>query len=171
MHTEPFSHPLSGPVPDGDDGGADKEFAQRHPLRILIVDDNYINRRVLSLLLQRLGYQAETTENGCDCLDAALHRPCDLLLIDINMPDMSGIECTQQLRRTGRDFPIVAVTATDPDQSREQCFAAGMTGYITKPVHLAELKQVLRNTSLAREKKNPPNKPHAGHPTLHSATI
>src|SRR5271156_1898877 len=112
MDFDPFSGPLSGPIPAPERGGADKDFAQRHPLRILIADDNYINRRVLSLLLQRLGYQVETTESGHECLDAALHRPFDLLLTDINMPDMSGIECTQQIRQAGRDFPIVAVTAT-----------------------------------------------------------
>jgi CheY-like chemotaxis protein len=129
------------------------DFAQEHPLRILIADDNYINRRVLSLLLQRLGYETKTTENGRDCLDAALRNPCDLLLIDIDMPEMSGIECTQQIREAKLDFPIIAVTATAPEVSREKCFAAGMTGYVSKPVRLEELKQILRDASDTRRKK------------------
>jgi CheY-like chemotaxis protein len=135
-------------------GGADKDFAQRHPLNILIADDNYINRRVLSMLLQRLGYEVEATENARDCLVAVMERSFDLLLIDINMPDISGIECTQQIRAAGRFLPIVAVTATSPDENRAQCFAVGMTGYMSKPIQLAELKQTLLGASRAKE-RNP----------------
>jgi CheY-like chemotaxis protein len=129
---------------------ANPEFARQYPLRILIADDNYINRRVLSLLLQRLGYQADSAENGQDCLAKALSTTYDLVLIDINMPDISGIECTQQLRLAGRRFPIVAVTATDPDTNRKPCMAAGMNDFISKPVQLSELKRALRDASLVQ---------------------
>lgn len=147
-------HPSDGAGPAEDFNGPDTDFARRHPLRILITDDNYINRRVLLLLLQRLGYAADSTENGHDCLNAVLERPYDLLLIDINMPDMSGIECAEMIRRSGRSFPIVAVTATAPEVSQQQSVAAGMNGFIAKPIRLPELKRALLEASLAREDKD-----------------
>ncbi len=149
MNPNPPRHHSTGPSPPGEQETASPEFARQHPLRILIADDNYINRRVLSLLLQRLGYQTDSAENGQDCLAKALRTTYDLLLIDINMPDMSGIECTQMLRRTGRRFPIVAVTATDPGANRKPCLAAGMNDFISKPLQLSELKRVLREASHA----------------------
>ena len=142
---------------------ATTEFAREHPLRILTSDDNHINRRVLSLLLQRFGYQSDTTENGRDCLKAALTRPYDLLLIDVDMPGMSGIECTELIRQASLDFPIVAVTATSPEVSQEKSFAAGMTGFITKPVRVEQLKQVLLEASHAKKRKAGLSAPPAGH--------
>jgi CheY-like chemotaxis protein len=133
------------------------EFAVEHPLQILIADDNYINRRVLSLMLKQFGYEAVTTENGKECLNAAFERPYDLLLIDIDMPVMSGIECTHRIREAGLDFPIVAVTATTPEVSRSPSFAAGMTGYMTKPVRLEELKRTLLEASSAKAKRGGPS--------------
>ncbi len=160
MSSNPLLHTPQGLAPPSENESANPDFARQHPLRILIADDNYINRRVLSLLLQRLGYQVDTTENGQDCLNAALNKPYDLLLVDINMPDMSGIECAQQIRRVGLDFPIVAVTATDPEVSRKPCLAAGMNDFICKPIQMPELKRVLREASLVLEKKS--SRPPAG---------
>lgn len=142
---------------------ASPDFALKHPLEILISDDNFINRRVLSLLLQRFGYQAAATENGRDCLNAALNQPYDLLLIDLDMPEMSGIECTELIRQASLDFPIVAVTATPPEVSREKSFAAGMTGYMNKPVRLEELKQILLDASHVKQRKTGLLKSPAGH--------
>jgi CheY-like chemotaxis protein len=147
MRLNPLFHPFAGSDPLAEPSCAGPEFAKQYPLRILIADDNYINRRVLSLLLQRLGYEAVTTENGRDCLNAALQAPYDLLLVDVNMPEMNGIECAQQLRLSGHTFPIVAVTATDPEATRRPCFDAGMNDFICKPVQLPELKRVLRESS------------------------
>ena len=89
MKLNSLFHPSADPP--GEPHAADPGFALDHPLRILIADDNYINRRVLSLLLQRLGYQVDTTENGQDCLATALSTTYDLLLIDINMPVIFGM--------------------------------------------------------------------------------
>jgi CheY-like chemotaxis protein len=126
---------------------ADVQFAREFPLKILIADDNYINRRVLCLLLIRLGYEAKSMENGQECLEEVLKNPYDLLLLDIDMPIMSGIECTQSIRQEGLDLPIIAVTATSPEVTRGPCFEAGMNGYMSKPVNLPELKRILRETS------------------------
>ncbi len=151
---EPSLAPVGRIGADVEFEGPDNQFARLHPLQILIADDNYINRRVLLLLLQRFGYNADSVENGHDCINAALNKPYDLLLVDINMPDTSGIECAEQIRRAGRDLSIVAVTATSPEASRQQSFDAGMNGYLTKPVRLPELKATLREASLRREAKN-----------------
>jgi CheY-like chemotaxis protein len=156
MNTNPLRHHMAGTSPPSEQEAPSPDFASQHPLRILIADDNYINRRVLSLLLQRLGYQTDSAENGQDCLSKAMSTVYDMLLIDLNMPDMSGIECTQELRRAGRGFPIVAVTATDPDSNRKQCFAAGMNDFISKPVSLKELKRVMREASLSQTSASSP---------------
>src|ERR1700761_4220625 len=74
-----------------DEGGSYPLFAQQYPLRILIAEDDYINRRCLILLLQRLGYRADYVENGRECLTAVLQRPYDAILSDINMPEMDGV--------------------------------------------------------------------------------
>jgi CheY-like chemotaxis protein len=161
MNPNLLRHYSASHSPPSEQEAASPEFALRHPLRILIADDNYINRRVLSLLLQRLGYKADSAENGQDCLAKALSTTYDLLLIDINMPDISGIECTQQLRGAGRSFPIVALTATDPDINRKPCLAAGMNDFVSKPLQLSELKRVLCDASLVRT-SNSPSAPGVG---------
>jgi len=129
---------------------ADGGFAAQYPLRILIAEDNYINRRLLLLLLQNLGYEATATENGRECLEAVLAGSYDIVLSDINMPEMNGIECTIQIRRAGLDLPIIAVTASFPEMTREQCLDSGMNGYMTKPVNVTEIKRVLRETALRK---------------------
>jgi CheY-like chemotaxis protein len=155
MNANPLHQHLAGLSRPSEKEAAAPEFARQYPLRILIADDNYINRRVLSLLLQRFGYQTDSAESGQDCVAKALSTTYDLLLIDVDMPDISGIECTQQLRQAGRRFPIVAVTATDPDTNRKACLAAGMNDFITKPVQLSELKRVLRDASIMQAKSSP----------------
>jgi CheY-like chemotaxis protein len=129
---------------------ADGGFAARYPLRILIAEDNYINRRLLLLLLRNLGYEAVATENGRECLEAVLTESYDIVLSDIDMPEMNGIECTAQIRRAGLDLPIIAVTASFPELTREQCLDSGMNGYMTKPVNVTEIKRVLREAALRK---------------------
>lgn len=141
--TEFSEAPRAGPGEKADGG-----FAARYPLRILIAEDNYINRRLLLLLLRNLGYEAASTENGRQCLEAVLSGSYDIVLSDIDMPEMNGIDCTAQIRQAGFDIPIIAVTASFPELTRQQCLDAGMNGYMTKPVNVTELKRVLRETAL-----------------------
>lgn len=129
---------------------ADKGFAVRYPLRILIAEDNYINRRILLLLLRNLGYEATATENGRECLQAVLCGSYDIVFSDIDMPEMSGLDCTIRLREAGFDTPIIAVTASFPEVTREQCLDAGMNGYMTKPIHVTELQRFLREAALRK---------------------
>lgn len=135
--------PCAGPDETGDKG-----FATRYPLQILIAEDNYINRRLLLLLLRNLGYEATATENGRECLEAVLNGSYDIVLSDINMPEMNGLECTAHLRDAGFDIPIIAVTASLPEVSRQQCLEAGMNDYMTKPVNVTELQRILREAAL-----------------------
>lgn len=128
----------------------DLKFAERHPLNILIAEDNYTNRRLLIFLLRGLGYEIEAVENGQECLQAVLKKSYDILLSDINMPEMNGIECATQIRSAGIEIPIIAVTASSPEVTREECFRAGMNGYMRKPVNVTELKRILRETALRK---------------------
>jgi CheY-like chemotaxis protein len=130
----------------------DTRFAERYPLRILVADDSYINRRLLLLMLKNLGYEADARENGRECLDAVLENPegYDLLLSDIDMPEMSGIDCARGIREAGIGLAIIAVTATSPDATKADCFESGMSGFMRKPVSIAELKRALREVSLRK---------------------
>jgi CheY-like chemotaxis protein len=128
----------------------DAKFAELHPLRILMAEDNYTNRRLLIFLLKSLGYKADVTENGQECLAAALEKSYDILLSDIDMPEMNGLECATQIRHAGLEFPIIALTASFPEVTPEECFAAGMNGYMHKPVNVTELKRILRETALRK---------------------
>jgi two-component system sensor histidine kinase/response regulator len=128
----------------------DAKFAEAHPLRILIAEDNYTNRRLLIFLLKSLGYKADATENGQECLVAALEKSYDILLSDIDMPEMNGLECATQIRSAGLEFPIIALTASFPEVTPEECFQAGMNGYMRKPVNVTELKRILRETALRK---------------------
>jgi CheY-like chemotaxis protein len=130
----------------------DSKFAEQYPLRILIADDSYINRRLLLLMLKNLGYEADARENGRECLDAVLADPqgYDLLLSDIDMPEMNGIDCARAIRQAGLGLAIIAVTATSPDSTKADCFEAGMSGFMRKPVSIAELKRALREVSLRK---------------------
>lgn len=153
----PIPSPGKDSGDEGENGSPDLLFAHRYPLQILIAEDSYINRRLLLLLLHRLGYHAEYVDNGMECLTAALNKPYDLILSDIEMPEMDGIECASRLRQAGIDVPIVAVTANPPHLTRDRCFEVGMNGYIEKPVTLVGLKHLLRETFLAKKKNFAPS--------------
>jgi CheY-like chemotaxis protein len=129
---------------------SDLRFAQQHPLRILVAEDDYISRRLLLLMLKNLGYGADERQNGRECLQAVMEDSYDLLLSDIDMPEMSGIECAKAIRDAGLGLAIIAVTASSPDITKEECFEAGMSGFMRKPVSMSELKRALREVSLRK---------------------
>jgi CheY-like chemotaxis protein len=126
----------------------DIQFAREHPLRILIADDNYINRRVLCLFLKRLGYEVTSTENGRECLQAVIKGNYDLLLTDIDMPEMTGIECTNRIREAKIPLYITAISASAPFLTPEEYLKAGMDGFMPKPVDFTALKKELQKISL-----------------------
>ncbi len=130
----------------------DSEFAQRFPLRILLAEDNAVNQKVATLMLSRLGYRVDVAANGMEVL-AALHRqPYDLILMDVQMPDMDGIAATRCIHATWEPLQrprIVAMTANATDRDRDECLAAGMDDYLSKPVRQEALKEVLQRNAIA----------------------
>jgi len=110
-------------------------------LAVLIADDCPVTRRLLTHYLKKQGYQVTITENGRECLTAALMHSYALVITDIDMPEMSGIECATRMRKVGLELPIIAITASSPDIVQKQCFAAGMNAFLTKPINFTELKR------------------------------
>ncbi|MFO7598160.1 MAG: PAS domain S-box protein [Desulfocurvibacter africanus] len=120
------------------------------PLRILLVEDNLINQMLTSEILKRRGHDVATASGGQEALDALARGRFDVVLMDVNMPGMDGIETTRHIRegRTGDpDVPIVAMTAFGLDEDRERFLQAGMNEHISKPFAMAELEKVLAGIS------------------------
>lgn len=124
----------------------DSNLAERLPIRVLLVEDNTVNQRVALRILERLGYRADVAGNGQEALDAMRVIPYDLVLMDVHMPEMDGLEATRQLRLweyTEGAPIIIAMTANAMQGDREICLAAGMDDYISKPVRIEELQAAL----------------------------
>jgi CheY-like chemotaxis protein len=121
-------------------------MADRHPLRILIVEDNEINRRILKNMLDKLGYQTDAAINGHIAVQLAAEKKYDVILMDIQMPVMDGVEAAQRILAacSGKERPyIITVTAHAMEGDREHYLAAGMNEYVSKPVTMNRLVEVL----------------------------
>jgi signal transduction histidine kinase/DNA-binding response OmpR family regulator len=129
---------------------AGKETKQ-HSLRILMAEDNPINQKVALSMLKRLGYRADVAVNGLEVLQALQRKPYDVVLMDVQMPEMDGLEATRQIRSNGMNTQILAMTAHALEGDREECLHAGMNDYITKPIRIEELKRALERCSQAGE--------------------
>jgi CheY-like chemotaxis protein len=113
-------------------------------LRILLAEDNPINQRMALLMLRKLGYRADAVANGLEVLKALELQPYDVILMDIQMPEMDGIEATKAIRQRWPLGPkIIALTAYALEGDRERCLEAGMNDYISKPMEKDELSDVL----------------------------
>ena len=114
---------------------------------ILVADDNIVNQRLAARLLEREGHQVEIAGSGKQALEMLDRGPFDVVLMDIQMPEMDGLAAARQIRRrelgSGRHLPIVAVTALASELDRQRCFEAGMDAYITKPVRAPELMHTI----------------------------
>jgi len=121
------------------------------PLCILLAEDNPINQKVTQRMLRHLGYDSDVAANGIEALRALENQFYNIILMDIQMPEMDGLQATRLIRERWPTGPkIIAVTAFAMDYSREMCLDAGMDDYITKPMKMNELADVLR--------KHQPNK-------------
>jgi PAS domain S-box-containing protein len=121
--------------------------AERAPLRILVAEDHVVNQRLVLLLLEKLGYSADLASNGGEAVEAVRSQPYDVVLMDIEMPEMDGLEAARRIRverRGARPPRIIAVTANAMQGDRDACLAAGMDDYLTKPIRLEELDAALR---------------------------
>jgi PAS domain S-box-containing protein len=125
----------------------DQAMRQRHALRILLAEDNAVNQKVAIRTLERLGYHADIAANGSEVLEAMMHYSYDLILMDIQMPEMDGIETTRQIRQRWPRIlqpRIIAMTANVLPSDRDSYFQAGMDDYISKPILVDELAAVLK---------------------------
>ena len=123
----------------------------RSTLNILIAEDNPVNQKVAQLMLQRLGHQTDLAANGQEVLRALENQSYDLVLMDIQMPEMDGIEATKHIRSRWPQGPkIIAITSFDPEFCRDQCFSAGVDDFINKPIRMNELDAAIeRNMSMS----------------------
>ncbi len=116
------------------------------PERVLLAEDNTVNQKVALLMLSKLGFRADVAANGLEALLAAARQPYDVILMDVQMPEMDGLEATRRLRGSpppgGRPW-VIALTANAMQGDREQCLAAGMDDYISKPIKIDELTAAL----------------------------
>jgi signal transduction histidine kinase/CheY-like chemotaxis protein len=129
----------------------DPEQAARHPLRILLAEDNAVNQKLAIRLLGRMGYEPDVAANGLETVEAVERQRYDLILMDVQMPEMDGLDATRTIveRTSAEDRPwIVAMTANAMDGDRERCLQAGMNGYISKPIRVGELVAAIRATPL-----------------------
>ncbi|MCP4659574.1 MAG: response regulator [bacterium] len=116
-------------------------------LRILLAEDNAVSQKVALMMLRRLGYQADVAANGFEVLDAVHRQPYDVVLMDVQMPEMDGLTATREICRelAGDERPrIIGMTANAMRDDRERCLAAGMDEYLSKPVQIADLQSVLK---------------------------
>ena len=115
----------------------------RKMLKILLAEDNPVNQKLAVKILERRGYSVAIAENGAVALERWKKEPFDLILMDVQMPEMDGFEATARIRqgeqKTGRHIPIVAMTAHALKGDRERCLQAGMDGYVAKPIQREEL--------------------------------
>lgn len=114
------------------------------PLHILLAEDNELNRKATLLMLEHLGYKVDVASNGIEVLEALRHRLYDLVLMNIGMPKMDGIETTREIRRRWKKgLKIIAITAYVLPGLKGKCLEAGMDDYIGKPVQFEELAELL----------------------------
>ena len=124
----------------------DPAMAARHPLRILLAEDNVVNQKLALRLLQQMGYRADVASNGIEAIESIERQPYDVVLMDVQMPEMDGLEASREINRRWPDGGrprIVAMTANAMQGDREMCLAAGMDDYLTKPIRVDALVNAL----------------------------
>jgi PAS domain S-box-containing protein len=142
---------LAGAVAAGAAASSDltpgARLADRCPLRILLAEDNPVNQKVAERMLTRMGYRIDIVSDGREAVEAVRARPYDIVLMDVQMPVLDGLEATRELRArplpAGKLPRIVAMTASAMESDRKEAFRAGMDDFVSKPVRVQDLEQVL----------------------------
>jgi GAF domain-containing protein/CheY-like chemotaxis protein len=139
---ESVAKPLAGPTAPQFDPG----MAARHPLRILLAEDNVVNQKLAMRLLQQMGYRADLAANGLEAVESVERQAYDVVLMDVQMPELDGLDATRQIcarHPADRRPRIVAMTANAMQGDREMCLEAGMDDYLTKPIRVDQLVKAL----------------------------
>lgn len=124
----------------------DHGLGKRLPLRILIAEDNLLNQKLTISLLNLMGYQVDAVENGREVLEILGEKDYDIILMDVQMPEMDGIEATEKIIETiflEKQPRVIALTANAMSGDRDICLKAGMVDYMAKPVKLKELQKMI----------------------------
>jgi PAS domain S-box-containing protein len=148
----------------------------RRPLRVLLAEDNLVNQKLAVRLLEKEGHQVVVAPTGRQVLDALAREPFDLVLMDVQMPEMDGFEAASRIRRaeegTGRHVPILAMTAHAMKGDRERCLEAGMDAYVAKPIQPGELAEAInRLVFAAPTNTGAPAEPDPGAPVNRAAAL
>ncbi|MGH9200474.1 MAG: ATP-binding protein, partial [Vicinamibacterales bacterium] len=125
-------------------------LAERHPLRVLVTEDNLINQKIAVAMLARLGYQADLVVNGLEAVEAVRRMQYDVVFMDLQMPVMDGLTAMHQIARehpVGRRPRVVAITANAFEEDRRACLAAGMDDYLSKPLQKDQLEAALNRSA------------------------
>ncbi|MFK8183358.1 MAG: DUF3365 domain-containing protein [Phormidesmis sp.] len=137
---------------------AQQALAVQYPLKILAAEDNLVNQQLVYQWLDKLGYRADFVGNGLEVLDALHRQPYDLVLMDVQMPEMDGLEATQEVCKrwpTETRPYVIAMTANAMQGDRERCLASGMNDYISKPIRLQELRDAIERCALLLKRRRP----------------
>ncbi|MBP6564622.1 MAG: response regulator, partial [Burkholderiales bacterium] len=133
----------------------DPAMAARHPLRILLAEDNVVNQKLAMRLLQQMGYRADLASNGIEAVESVERQAYDVVLMDVQMPEMDGLEATRRITARWRpeERPrIVAMTANAMQGDREMCLEAGMDDYLTKPIRVDRLVEALNQVPARKDR-------------------
>ena len=157
--TAQFARVASGQIPRRPDAASESALPDQPALslRILLADDNLINRKIAIRMLESQGHSVTTAENGRECVERFQEGGCDVILMDVQMPEMDGFEATQAIREleaaSRRHTPVIAMTAHAMKGDRERCLAAGMDGYVAKPVSAQDLRRALREAMASQDSR------------------
>jgi CheY-like chemotaxis protein len=138
-------------------------MAETSPLRILLAEDNRLNQKVALRQLERLGYRADVASNGLEVVEALRRHWYDVVLMDVQMPEMDGIQAMQHIRTklpAAHQPQVIAMTAHALEGDREWLLQSGMDGYISKPVRMQDLIAALQKVARRRGKHNTRPVPH-----------
>jgi signal transduction histidine kinase/DNA-binding response OmpR family regulator len=147
-----FARNVIAPKTDTTKPVMDAELGKKHPLRILLAEDNAVNQKLALRILEQMGYRADVASNGIEAVESIERQKYDVILMDVQMPEMDGLDATREIRKLANATQphIIAMTANAMEGDREMCIAAGMNDYISKPIRVNELVQAL----LKAERKN-----------------
>jgi CheY-like chemotaxis protein len=137
--------------PAASSSGITEQLAQRLPLRILLAEDNVVNQKLALRFLERMGYRADVAANGREVLAALERQRYDVVLMDVQMPEMDGLEATREIHKrwsAGGRPRIIAMTANAMQGDREMFLESGMDDYVSKPIRIEELVSALARSKV-----------------------